>query len=267
MRTNRRQILLAGISLGLGAQQSGKFRWPGGKRAAVSLTFDDARLSHIDTGIPLLDRHGVAATFYLTPSNMERRLPGWKQVAAAGRHEIAHHSASHPCTGNYPFSRANALEDFTLARMEADIDRATERFRRQLGVTPVSFAYPCGQKFIGRGESTQSYVPLVARRFLTGRGFLDESANDPELCDLASLMGNDFDGWRFDQMRAFIETAAKENRWIIFAGHEIGAPGRQTVIAEELERLCRYLLDPANGLWTGAVATVARHVQAERKVK
>ena len=267
MTTNRRGFLLASVPLGLGAQQTGKFRWPGGKRAAVSLTFDDARLSHIDTGIPLLDRLSVAATFYLTPSNTERRLAGWKQAAAAGRHEIAHHSDSHPCTGNYQFSRANALEDYTLSRIGADIDRATDYFRRELGVTPVSFAYPCGQKFIGRGESAQSYVPVVAKRFLTGRGFLDESANDPERCDLAALMGTDFDGWRFDQMRTFIETSAKENRWIIFAGHEIGAPGRQTVLAEELDKLCRYLLDPANEIWTGTVATVARHLQAERRAK
>jgi hypothetical protein len=31
------------------------FRWPDGKRAAISLTFDDARFSQISQGMPILD--------------------------------------------------------------------------------------------------------------------------------------------------------------------------------------------------------------------
>ena len=37
--------------------------WPEGKTAALSLTFDDARLSQVDQGLPLLDSYGVKATF------------------------------------------------------------------------------------------------------------------------------------------------------------------------------------------------------------
>ena len=32
------------------------FHWPNGKKAAVSLSFDDARLSQIDTGLALLKK-------------------------------------------------------------------------------------------------------------------------------------------------------------------------------------------------------------------
>ncbi|HXI40557.1 MAG TPA: hypothetical protein VNH83_11290, partial [Bryobacteraceae bacterium] len=31
------------------------FHWPDGKRVAVSLSFDDARASQVDVGIPLFD--------------------------------------------------------------------------------------------------------------------------------------------------------------------------------------------------------------------
>ena len=37
--------------------------WLEGKTAALSLTFDDARLSQVDQGLPLLDAYGVKATF------------------------------------------------------------------------------------------------------------------------------------------------------------------------------------------------------------
>lgn len=243
------------------------FRWPAGKRAAISLTFDDARLSQIDTGIPLLDRWGAAATFYLSPSRIPDRLEGWKRVAAAGRHEIANHSYTHPCTGNYRFSRSNALEDYTLARMEKELDRCSSEIHRLLGVKPVSFAYPCGQKFVGRGETARSYVPLVARRFLSGRGYLDEAANDPEVCDLAALMGTGFDDLDYAQMQALIEPAVKEGRWLVFVGHEMGKRGFQITDTDALEKLCRYALDPANGLWLDTMEKIARYVQTQRRTR
>src|SRR4030043_1269646 len=43
------------------------FAWPEGKQMALSLTFDDARLSQPDKGIPLLEKYGVKATFYISP--------------------------------------------------------------------------------------------------------------------------------------------------------------------------------------------------------
>ena len=35
------------------------FSWPEGKHAAISLTFDDARISQVDNGLPILDEYGA----------------------------------------------------------------------------------------------------------------------------------------------------------------------------------------------------------------
>jgi peptidoglycan/xylan/chitin deacetylase (PgdA/CDA1 family) len=246
------------------AAQDASFSWPAGKRAAISLTFDDARLSQVDSGLALLDRAGAKATFYLTGRNIERRLDGWKRAAGSG-HEMANHSQTHPCTGNYRFSAGNALEDYTLERMERDLDTASAEIERLLGVKPVSFAYPCGLKFVGRGQATRSYVPLVARRFLTGRGYLDEAPNDPAVCDLAQLMGTAFDGLGFAEMEKLVSAAAQEGRWIVFVGHDIGKPARQTTDAAALEQLCRFAKDPANGIWIETVAAIAKYVDSQRR--
>jgi peptidoglycan/xylan/chitin deacetylase (PgdA/CDA1 family) len=154
------------------------FQWPEGKRAAVSLSFDDGRESQIDMGLPLLKRLGLKVTFYVNPAAVEKRLHGWKQAAADG-HEIANHSLTHPCTGNYAFSAGNALENYDLTMMARQLDGANERIQQLLGITPSTFAYPCGLKFVGRGREVRSYVPLVAERFVVGRGYLDEAPNDP----------------------------------------------------------------------------------------
>ncbi|HEY8667636.1 MAG TPA: polysaccharide deacetylase family protein [Tepidisphaeraceae bacterium] len=145
------------------------FHWPARKQAAVSLSFDDGRPSVIGRGLPILNRHGIRGTFYVLPSAVEQRLPGWRQAVADG-HEIGNHTLSHPCSCSYDFSARNALEDFTLERMEHELSGASEALMQRLGVTPSTFAYPCGQSFIGRGEGVSSYVPLVARRFSIGRG-------------------------------------------------------------------------------------------------
>src|SRR5205823_14432449 len=118
---------------------------------------------------------------------------------------------THPCTANYSFSRLNALEDYTLEMMATQLDGANAEIQDLLGVKPRTFAYPCGQKFVGRGLDVRSYVPLVAERFLVGRGYLDESANDPHVCDLAQAMGTSFDDMEFEQMRNQVEQAANRS--------------------------------------------------------
>jgi len=240
------------------------FHWPNGKRAAVSLSFDDARLSQIDVGLALLSQHEVKATFFLQAANIHNRLEGWKQAVSDG-HEIGSHTVTHPCTGNYAFSRDNALENYTLQMMEDEFDRADARIQQMLGVKPRTFAYPCGLKFVGRGVDVRSYVPLVAQHFIAGRGYLDESPNDPAICDLAQAMGTPFDDMDLEHMKAIVDQAANQGRWVIFVGHEIGTRGYQVTDATALGALCDYLKDPANGIWLGTVAEVAQYIRQQRK--
>jgi peptidoglycan/xylan/chitin deacetylase (PgdA/CDA1 family) len=240
------------------------FPWPNGKKAAVSLSFDDARLSQVDNGLALLKKKAVRVTFFVQPSGVEKRLAGWKQAVADG-HEIGNHSLTHPCTGNYAFSRKNALEDYDLAMMAQQLDGANQEIYRQLAVKPRTFAYPCGQKFVGKGTEVKSYVPLVADRFLLGRGYLDEAANDPLVCDLAQTMGTGFDDMDFVQMKKIVDEAIQQGRWVIFVGHEIGERAYQTTDTKALEALCDYLKNPGTGVWLGTVGEIATYVRDQRE--
>ena len=242
---------------------SPSFHWPAGKRVAVSLSFDDARASQVDVGLPLFDVQGVKVTFYVNPRSLGKRLDGWKKAAAKG-HEIGNHSSSHPCTGNFTWSREHALENYTLAMMEQEMDGANAETERMLGVKPTTFAYPCGEKFIGRGSATTSYVPLVAKRFRAGRGFRDEAANDPVFCDFAQVLGVDSDGMSLEEMKKAVVAAAKTGGWLVLAGHEIGKAGNQTTETAVLEPFLEYAKEPANGIWLDTVDTIARYIQTQR---
>ena len=270
MHVHSRRALLSALAalpvlpLSSANAQEPRFRWPQGKRGAVSLSFDDARVSQVDTGIPLLNRLGMKATFYVSPNGFRQRVQGWKRALADG-HEMGHHSNSHPCSGNFRFSRNNALEDYTVSRLEADFDAASKEIAETFGVQPVSFAYPCGQTFVGRGEQQQSYVPVIARRFRTGRGYLNEAPNDPFRCDPAYLMGTGCDNLHADALLALIEAAMHGGRWLIFAGHDFGDPARQTTSLDALEAVARFVNKSANGVWLDTVDTVSAWLLAERK--
>ncbi len=258
-------VLLACLAGGfVFAQQSAPtFKWPEGKRVALSLTFDDARASQVEGGTALLDRYGVKATFYLVPASAEKKLEGWKKAVASG-HEIANHSLNHPCSGNFAWARSKALEDYTLDKMQRELSDANRRLKELLGVTPESFAYPCGQKFVGRGLDTRSYVPIAANLFVTARGWLDEAPNDPAYVDFAQLTGIESDGKDFEQILPIIETAKKTGLWVVLAGHEMNKDGAQTTRLAMLEKLCAYANDPTTGVWIAPVGTVAKYVREQR---
>jgi beta-glucosidase len=244
-------------------QNAPDFPWPNGKKMALSLTFDDARLSQPDRGIPLLDKYGVKATFYLSPDNMLQRLEAWKKAVASG-HDIGNHSVLHPCTGNFDFSKDHALEDYTLQRMDTELDSANRIIEKVLGVLPVSFAFPCGQTFVGRGKMTKSYIPVVSARFETARLWLSEGPNDPVFCDMSQLTGMELDGKSFEQIKSLIESAKSKGQWLILAGHEMNDGGNQTSILSTIEAICKYASDPVNGIWIDNIHTIASYVKEKR---
>lgn len=243
--------------------QSSNFKWPEGKQIAISLSFDDSRASQATAGIPLLDEYNVKGTFYVMPSVIKGQLERWKKAAANG-HEIGNHSIHHPCTGNFAWSRKNALEDYTVEKMHEELSDANNQIFELIGVKAQAFAYPCGCTFIGRGKQTQSYVPVVADLFYTGRTWLDESSNDPEFCDFAQLTGMEMDGKDFEQILPMIDAAKKNGQWLILAGHEMGGDGPQTTRLSMLRKLIEYSKNPANGIWLTTVGDAAKYIEKTR---
>lgn len=240
------------------------FAWPEGKAAAISLTFDDARTSQVNGGTALLDQYKVKATFYVQPGGVKSQLEGWKKAVASG-HEIANHTNAHPCTGNFAWSRDKALENYTIDQMRKELSSSNVAIESLLGVKCRQFAYPCGQTFVGRGAATKSYIPVVADLFVTGRGWMNETGNDPAFCDLSQLMCFEADGKTFEELLPHLRTAIEQHQWIILGGHEMGEEGAQTTRLSTLKSLIEYVQDPASGLWLAPVGTVADYVKTHRK--
>ena len=240
--------------------------WPGGKRAAVSLSFDDAAVSQLDYVVPILNRYGVRGTFYVTPGDgsiFVQHIDRWRPVHAAG-HEIGNHTVLHPCSAKRPWITPDlALEGYTLQQIEAEIDDATRRLQELLpGYEPTTFAYPCGDTFVGDGEDRVSYIPSVARRFVAARG-VGSSDNDPATCDLHNVSSWLVENVTAEQMIAMIQPTIEAGRWAIFCFHGVGGDHLR-VEAEALEGLVRYLKEREDEIWTDTVYAIGKYVAQAR---
>lgn len=146
--------------------------WPGGARAAVSLTYDDGLDSQLANAVPALDQRDFKATFFLTKENMEARLADWRAVAAAG-HEIGDHTVSHPCELKGYSAEKFAKEEVLGAESFLDAGFGADRQR--------VFAYPCGVIGLGPGPALEAqlrYISVLRGRFAAARA-ADGDPNDP----------------------------------------------------------------------------------------
>lgn len=240
-----------------------KFPWPEGKKFAISLSFDDSRPTTLTYGIPILNRYGVRATFYVHPNTVKERLPEWKTAVSQG-HEIGNHTLVHPCSGNFLWSRHNSLEEYTLEDMKQELSECNRQIEELLGVSPKSFAYPCGQTYVGRGVAKKSYAPLVADLFTTGRGWLDEAPADPLYCDFAEISGVKMDDMNLDELMPMIEYARENNLWLVLAGHDTQPQYTgQTTRLEFLNELCQYI-NTNEEIWVAPVGDIASYIETTR---
>ena len=89
MQAHARWCVLLLAALPCMASAGDGFAWPQGRKAAVSLAYDDALDSQLDHALPALDRHGLKGSFYLQLSRepVRRRMHEWRAAAANG-HEL-----------------------------------------------------------------------------------------------------------------------------------------------------------------------------------
>ena len=238
--------------------------WHDGHEGAVSLTFDDGMRSQLEGALPVLAEHGLLGTFYVNPRGPDWRglLKPWRAVAEAG-HEVGNHTVNHPCSCAFGETRSDCLETMTLDDMAWEIGEGKRRISEAIPEqVDFTFCYPCYHAHVGEGPDRRSYVPVVARHHVAGRGKGDY-ANHPLTADLHHLYSFPVERWALSEMIGHIEEAADQNRWAILTFHGI-SEGHLSVTASDFTGLCAYLGKRRDRIWTAPVVTVARTIQAWR---
>ena len=210
----------------------------------MSLTYDDGLGSQIEHAVPVLDRAGIKATFFLSGGNVAEFAPLLKQG-----HELASHTLRHPCNAD--------LAALGAPEMAAELDAGNAAVQA-LGVSgKLTFAYPCGQMSM---KGMESYVPLVKERFRAARGVAGVVA-DPAGLDLYNVPAwfppSSSDG---ADVIAFIERAAQSHGWAVIGVHGVSESGEYLQLSQPAhDKIVAYLAEHQQTLWTapfGAVADV-----------
>ena len=200
------------------ARPQSRMAWPGGRRAAVSLTYDDGLDSQIDRVAPQLEAMGLKGTFFLTRDNVQERIADWRAVHARG-HEIGNHSITHPCKLRRLSGPAFGRDEIEAMELFLGDNFGEARFR--------SYAYPCGFIALGEGSLSRRVAryETVLRGTIAAARTVDGPPNDPR-----DVRDNRF--WlhateptydRDDPRRAFryVREAQASGGWAILVFHDV----------------------------------------------
>jgi len=235
--------------------------FPDGKRGAVSFTYDDALAEHLDIAMPDLERFGLRGTFYIPTRQQPKdswhtRPADWAAAAKRG-HEIGNHSQHHSCTGAATWvKREFVREGYDLPRMEAELLAANDDLDRVVGQAVRSYAYPCGEDWVGTEHT--SMRPMVDRLFPASRG-----GGGRELVDPATIDFRFIPSWPLvleipvSQILAFIDEAIELGHWAVFMFHGVGGGGhRMDVTSANHQAICRHVSDRKRHLYCDTVISI-----------
>ncbi len=240
------------------------FTWPDGKKAAVSLAYDDALDSQLDHAIPALDKHGLKGSFYLQLSRdpVRDRLAEWRAAAANG-HELGNHTLFHQCSGSLPgrewVEPQRDLDTTPVAQMKDQVLLANVMLNAIDGKTKRTMTVPCGDVMAQDGNYVQSVAPeFVAIKLGNGAVTPDMLALDLHAVTVeapANVTGA--------QLIARVKEAATKGTMANFTFHGIGGD-YLTVSNEAHEELLQHLASQPDVYWVDTFLNIMKYVKQQQ---
>ncbi len=223
-----------------------------GHPAAVSLTFDDSRVVHLDVAIPELNKRHLNATFFVIVSKLTR-MDDWKKAQAEG-HEIGNHSVTH----EHPAVLNRVSEELEVEDAKRFLD---SNFKSNITV----FAYPYA-------ELTPGLVEWVKTYDFAARGWQGDNVSpyvtadaEPDWYNLPSQPS--YTAYGAEVYRLWIDKAFALHAWTTLQIHGIGDPstGFEPIpTATFITLLDDLKADQSKGLWVAPFGTVAAYLRAQK---
>jgi sialate O-acetylesterase len=234
--------------------------FPGGRRAAISLTYDDGIACHREVVAPALSARGLRGTFFC-PANaddLHAQTDGWRAMAAAG-HELGNHTCFHPCRAKdgdgWP-DRAYDLRGYNRKRIVEEVGLAQRVLKLVDGRERRAYGATCGHTTIGPAGAEESFVDAL-RPFTThvraARGGALPLRRPPFVT--GSLLA---DHATAAAAIAVAEPLLDAGGWLIVEMHGVGA-GTHPLFVEldEHTRLLEWIAARSDRLWSATVSGAA----------
>jgi peptidoglycan/xylan/chitin deacetylase (PgdA/CDA1 family) len=259
-------LLLCGDTLATESRPANAaFNWPNGARAAVSLAYDDALPSQLDTAIPQLNAVGLKGSFYLPLSaqTVQSRLAGWRAAAAQG-HELANHSLFHQCAKSLPnrgwVSADRDLDQTPASRLIAEIRLGNAFLQAIDGKTQRTFTAPCTDQL----AAGTPYLPLLTQDFVAMKTTVGGVVADMQQLNIHAvpvIAPTEVTG---TQLIDWVKAAGAKGTMVNFTFHGIGGDHLQISAAAHAE-LLQFLAAHQDEYWTDTFLNLMLHVKTQQK--
>lgn len=245
-----------------GSAQTG-FKWPGAKKAAIVLSYDDALVSQLSFAVPQLLRYGLKGTFFLDGRFREQEAR-WRGVGASGN-ELANHSIYHPCPEKVYKADKNA-EHYTVDAMVAEIGMMNKLLDSIDGAKFRTYAYPCGASLAGGADYTEKLKNSGYIRYARAASDRDHTI----VTDFGSLDYFKVPAWGVpahtdgSSLINLVKDTQKAGGLAVFMFHGVGGDYLD-VSAEAHEQLIRYLSGHKNEIWVGTFQEVLDYIKEHKQ--
>jgi len=210
-------------------------RWLGGRKAALSLRFDDSHPTHIERAVPMLNEYGLIGTFLVNPgnANYQKYKEVWEGAVIQQGHELGDHTLTH--TGAR-----------TDREAEAQIGEPAELLHR---LQPDKKLIP----FLGGGATRwfqrKSFAFFRAKYHLCGpaRGSLSCSEQYPEF-SLAVF-------------RRRLEEAIEKGEWLQAHFHPVSDGGHLYISPGTFRELLEMIKTQRTDLWQAGMSAIYQYQQ------
>ncbi|MFC3415158.1 polysaccharide deacetylase family protein [Algoriphagus hitonicola] len=203
----------------------------------IVLSFDDDYLDNWVGILPLLERYDAKVTFFISGlSQMDSLdLEKVKLIRAKG-HEIGAHTENHLSLNQY-------IKNYGLkAYWEKEIKAQLSAFD-QLGIYPIVFAYPYGEKnqyidflLLSRFKATRNVVAPTKGVHLPDKIFHNLGTRQNRFYSLAI---DNRDQVQENQLLSAFQKVAREQKVIFLHAHDIGEEEGYEINVFHLERMLR----------------------------
>ena len=201
---------------------------PAGKGGIV-LTFDDHNFSEWIAALPLLDKYGVKATFYISGPIDQIAVKAALELKKHG-HAIGCHSIHHLSAIKY--SDQHSVEDY----LQKEVLPQLVAFKAA-GIIPTSFAYPMSSN----NKATDDALLKIFRHVRSGTGIAPGNrisgkdaffVSSPKFAEHGCLYGKGIDyapdkeDRSYEQIDEALTRAAQKKEIIVLYAHRIATSGK-----------------------------------------
>jgi peptidoglycan-N-acetylglucosamine deacetylase len=231
------------------AQETSRFAWPDGRKAAIVLTYDDGAPTHLDIVVPQLAEAGLHGTFFLNAGIAAGEVARWRAASAAG-HELANHSLLHPCpAGAFPMEARLHAEGYTITGMLGEIAAMNAMLHAIDGKMVRSYGVPCSRALAGGEDYTDALAASRLVRFVRTGGAGDSIIADPAALDIWRVPSRGFpETATAEDLIAFVKRVEARGGVGVLTFHGVGGDHLR-VSAEAHQGLLQYLKQHDDRIW------------------